>query len=171
MFGVTFQNDFLLADTIDANIRYFRELPEEQVKKAVVLAQAEEFIREREGGMKHRLSIRGNNISGGQKQRVLIARALASQPKFLILDDASSALDYRTDAKLRQALAQYRDTTKIIVAQRVSSIRSADLILVLDNGEIIGQGTHEELMEVCPDYAEIARVQMETEDEEVTAHA
>ena len=100
--------------------------------------------------MDYPLAVGGNNISGGQKQRVLIARAMAAEPKFLLLDDASSALDYATDAKLRRAIAEnLSETTKIIVAQRVSAIRHADLILVLEDGRVIGKGTHDELMQSC----------------------
>ena len=164
MFGVTFQNDFLFADAIGKNIDFFRDLDPAAVKKAAVLAQAEAFIEDK-GGMDATLTIRGNNASGGQRQRLLIARALAGDPKILVLDDASSALDYRTDADLRKALAEnYAHTTKFIVAQRVSSIRSADQILVLDGGEVIGHGTHDELMASCEAYREIAHIQMETEE-------
>ena len=105
--------------------------------------------------------MRGNNLSGGQKQRLLIARALAADPEILILDDASSALDYQTDAKLRRALRQnYRNTTTVIVAQRVSSLCHADLILVLQDGAVIGMGKHAELMEACEEYRIIAQTQM-----------
>ena len=167
-FGVTFQNDFLFADTMENNIDFFRSLPSDALRKAAVLAQAAQFIEEK-GGMQDRLTIRGNNRSGGQKQRLLIARALAGSPEILLLDDASSALDYQTDAQLRKALAEnFAGTTKIIVAQRVSSIRNADQILVLDNGEVIGHGTHDELMASCGSYQEIAHIQME--DGEVANH-
>ena len=106
------------------------------------------------------MNIRGANLSGGQKQRVLIARALAARPEILILDDSSSALDYRTDAELRRGIKEhYSDTTLVIVAQRVSSIRNADHILVLEDGAPIGYGTHEELMEGCGVYGEISRIQ------------
>ena len=125
-------------------------------------AQAKEFI-DSVGGMSYGVSVRGNNLSGGQKQRLLIARALAKNPEILILDDASSALDYRTDAVLRKALAErYSSTTSIIVAQRISSIKGADLIIVLEGGRMIGRGTHDELMENCPVYRDIAETQMGT---------
>lgn len=105
--------------------------------------------------------VRGNNLSGGQKQRLLIARALAAKPEILILDDASSALDYQTDARLRRALRQnYRNTTTVLVAQRVSSLRHADLILVLHDSQVLGMGTHEELMDSCEEYRMIAQTQM-----------
>ena len=107
------------------------------------------------------VAVRGNDLSGGQKQRLLIARALAGRPEILILDDASSALDYRTDSELRKALRSgYRDTTTVLIAQRVSSLRHADLILVLGDGCVIGAGTHEELMDTCDEYRTIAQTQM-----------
>ena len=105
--------------------------------------------------------VRGNNLSGGQKQRLLIARALAAEPEILVLDDASSALDYATDASLRRALREnYRHTTTVVVAQRISSLRHADLILVLDDGQVIGMGNHQQLMESCEEYRIIAHTQM-----------
>ena len=105
--------------------------------------------------------VRGNNLSGGQKQRLLIARALAADPEILILDDASSALDYRTDADLRRALREnHRNTTTVVVAQRVSSLRHADLILVLHDGKVIGAGNHAQLMNTCEEYRIIAETQM-----------
>jgi len=171
-FGVAMQNDFLVADTVENNIDFYRGLPKEDILAAAKIAQAEEFISEKEGGMDYSLAIKGNNLSGGQKQRLLIARAAASKPEILILDDSSSALDYRTDASLRRALSEnLRDTTKVIVAQRVSSIASADLILVLEDGRVIGQGKHEELLKTCEEYAHIAHIQMEaTSGEEVACH-
>ena len=111
--------------------------------------------------MNAEVMVRGNNLSGGQKQRLLIGRALAANPEILILDDASSALDYRTDANLRRALRQHhRDTTMVLVAQRVSSLRHADLILVLSDGIVIGAGDHDHLMESCDEYRIIAETQM-----------
>ena len=170
MFGVVFQNDFLVADTIEKNIDFYRDLGSDALRKAAVMAQASEFIAEKEGGMEYCLTVKGNNLSGGQKQRLLIARALASGPDILVLDDSSSALDYQTDAKLRKALSEsFENTTKVIIAQRVSSIKGADCILVLDGGDVIGQGTHDELMTSCEEYQHIARIQMETE-EEVAVH-
>lgn len=159
-FGVVFQNDFVMRGTIGENISFFRGLPEEDLTHAAGAAQAG-FIAEKEGGMAAEVTARGNNLSGGQKQRLLIARALAGKPDILVLDDASSALDYRTDANLRHALNRaYAGVTTIIVAQRVSSLRHADEILVLDDGKVLGQGTHEHLMNTCPEYALIARTQM-----------
>ena len=159
-FGVVFQNDFLAEGTIADNIRFFRDLSPEALEQAANDAQAD-FIREKDGGMDAEVVVRGNNLSGGQKQRLLIARALAANPEILILDDASSALDYRTDAELRRALrANYRRTTTVLVAQRISSLRHADLILMLHEGEVIGMGTHEELMNSCEEYRVIAQTQM-----------
>ena len=160
-FGVVFQNDILFADTIANNIDFGRNLPREQIEKAAECAQAKEFIEALPERYEHMLTAKGTNLSGGQKQRVLVARALAAQPEILILDDSSSALDYKTDAKLRQSIAQhYSGTTTVIIAQRVSSILYADHILVLDNGRTIGYGRHEELLKTCPNYAEISQSQM-----------
>lgn len=159
-FGVVFQNDFIMEGTIADNIRFFRDIPEEAVAAAAEHAQAH-FIWEKEGGMDFEVQVRGNNLSGGQKQRLLIARALAGDPEILVLDDASSALDYRTDADLRRALREnYRHTTTVLVAQRISSLRHADLILVLREGGVIGAGTHDQLMRSCEEYAMIAQTQM-----------
>jgi ATP-binding cassette subfamily B protein len=159
-FGVAFQNDFILEGSIAENIRFFRELDDAAVATAAEHAQAE-FVKEKEGGLDFQVQVRGNNLSGGQKQRLLIARALAGDPEILVLDDASSALDYRTDADLRRCLREhYRNTTTVVVAQRISSLRHADLILVMDDGVVIGAGNHETLMETCEEYQMIAKAQM-----------
>ena len=159
-FGIVFQNDFVAEGTIGENIRFFRDVSDEAVARAAEDAQAE-FIAHKEGGMNAEVVVRGNNLSGGQKQRLLIARALAADPEILILDDASSALDYRTDAKLRQSLREnHRNTTTVVVAQRISSLRHADLILVLSDGKVIGKGKHEALLETCDEYRIIAQAQM-----------
>ena len=159
-FGIVFQNDFVAEGTIGENIRFFRNVSDEAVARAAEDAQAE-FIAHKEGGMNAEVVVRGNNLSGGQKQRLLIARALAADPEILILDDASSALDYRTDAKLRQSLREnHRNTTTVVVAQRISSLRHADLILVLADGKVIGKGKHEALLETCDEYRIIAQAQM-----------
>lgn len=160
-FGVAFQNDFLMADSVRANIDYGRNLPEADILSAADSAQAGAFISELDGGLNYDLAQKAANLSGGQKQRLTIARALAGKPEILILDDSSSALDYETDAALRRALAgNYPSTTKIIIAQRVSSVRSADAILVLDDGRQIGLGTHEQLLRTCEEYALIYKAQM-----------
>ena len=159
-FGAVFQNDFLMSGSIKDNIGYFRDIDEAKIEKAAEFAQASDFIKAK-GGLDYELAVGANNISGGQKQRLLIARALASDPEILILDDSSSALDYMTDASLRKALSEhFAATTKIIIAQRVSSIRHADKILVLDDGKAVGYGTHEELMLTCDAYRETANEQM-----------
>lgn len=164
-FGVVFQNDFVAEGTAADNIRFFRDISDDALAQAVDFAQAD-FLRERPEGLKTPVQVRGNNLSGGQKQRLLIARALAAKPEVLILDDASSALDYATDASLRQSLYRnFQDTTTVVVAQRVSSLRHADLILVLDAGKIIGAGSHESLMADCETYRHIALTQMGAEKE------
>ena len=160
-FGVVFQNDTIFEDTIAGNVTLGREIQEKQVKEALFHAQASEFVEGRAEREEEALNIKGANLSGGQKQRVLIARALADRPEILVLDDSSSALDYRTDARLRKSIREnFTDTTLVMVAQRVSSIRNADLILVMEDGALIGRGTHEELMLNCSTYAEIAHSQM-----------
>ena len=122
---------------------------------------AQGFVESYEDAYDHEAAIRGANFSGGQKQRLLIARALAAGPEILILDDASSALDYRTDAELRRAIREHHGSaTMVVIAQRVSSILSMDEIIVLHEGEMIGRGTHAELMETCPEYRDICRTQM-----------
>ena len=159
-FGVVFQNDFLFADSILENLDFERAVTEADRELAIDTAQAD-FLRDIPRGTLADLSERGMNLSGGQRQRLLIARALAAKPEILLLDDCSSALDYRTDARLRKALrAAYGDTTKIIVAQRISAIRHADLILVLEDGRVVGSGTHEALLETCPLYRDLYEMQM-----------
>jgi len=159
-FGVVFQNDILFKKSIGENIRIGRNLSMERLEQAAKDAQAAFFVEET-GGMSASLEARGVNLSGGQKQRLLIARALAGRPEVLILDDSSSALDYQTDARLRQTIQkEYGDTTSIIIAQRVSSVKNCDRILVLEEGRMAGFGTHEELLHTCPLYQEISRLQM-----------
>lgn len=158
--GVVFQNDFLMADTIRENIRFERDTSDAEIAEAVECAQAD-FIYEKEKQLEEMLSVKGRNLSGGQQQRVLIARALAWDPRLLMLDDCSSALDYRTDRELRRALKERHGTaTTIIVAQRVSSVMGADQILVMDGGRIIGSGTHEALMISCDMYRELCSLQL-----------
>ena len=159
-FGVVFQNDMLFKDTLHHNIDMGRNLSTEELNKAMEVAQAIRFINE-SGGLEQDLAIKGANLSGGQKQRVLISRALAGHPEILILDDSSSALDYKTDARFRNALDDHFDaTTTIIIAQRISSIMHCDQILVLEDGLPLGLGTHEELMKTCDAYREISEIQM-----------
>lgn len=160
-FGVVFQNDVLFADTIASNIAFGRDLSRKQLEDAASYAQASEFIDSLGDRYDHVLSTKSANLSGGQKQRLLIARALAAGPEILILDDSSSALDYKTDSLLRKALKEnMKDTTTIIIAQRVSSIMHADHILVLEDGRALGYGTHRELLEKCGEYYEIFMSQM-----------
>jgi ATP-binding cassette subfamily B protein len=164
-FGVVFQNDFIKMTSIVENIRYYRDIPDEELLSAIQDAQASGFVEEK-GGLSGEVDIRGNNLSGGQKQRLLISRALAGKPEILILDDSSSALDYKTDANLRRALRKnYADSTKVIIAQRISSLRHADLILVMDDGAVIGVGKHEHLLETCEEYKMIADAQMGDREE------
>ena len=160
-FGVVFQNDTIFADTIANNIAFQRNITKENIKKAAMYAQAESFIEALNEKYEYSLASKGVNLSGGQRQRVLISRALAQHPEILILDDSSSALDYKTDANLRKELrTHYKDTTMIMVAQRVSSIMSLNKILVLEDGEAIGLGSHEDLLKTCPIYSEIYQSQM-----------
>ncbi len=161
MFGTVFQNDFLHVGTLGDNIDFGRHLQTDQLVRAAKAAQAD-FILKGKEGFQVNMASRGANLSGGQKQRVLLARALANHPQILLLDDSSSALDYKTDAALRRALAkEFQNCTKIIVAQRISSIRHANHILVLEEGHTVGYGTHETLLQTCPAYREIARIQTE----------
>ena len=158
--GVVFQYDFLMADTIRENIRFGRDIGDEAILPAIETAQAD-FIHQKEGGLDHELNMKGRNLSGGQQQRVLICRALAGDPRILLLDDCSSALDFRTDRELRHALRERHGlATTVIVAQRVSAVMASDLILVMDGGRIIGQGTHDELLLSCPMYRELCALQL-----------
>ena len=161
MFGSAMQNDFLYADTIEENIRFGRDITHDEIVSAAKTAQAEEFINATPDGFGHMHAVKGQNLSGGQKQRLLISRAVAGKPDILILDDSSSALDYKTDANLRRALASdMQGTTVITVAQRVSSVKSCDCILLISDGRISGIGTHEELLRTCAEYREISESQM-----------
>ena len=160
-FGVVFQNDMVFYNTLRENIRFGRNLDETALMQAVEDAVAAEYIGSLEEGLDYQEDIKGANLSGGQKQRLLISRALAGNPEILILDDSSSALDYKTDAALRKAIFErHRASTTIMIAQRVSSIQSMTHILVMDNGRCIGYGTHEELLKTCPAYLYIYRTQM-----------
>ena len=164
-FGVVFQSDFLMSASIRENIDFERNVPPENIPKAAECARAADFISALEEGYETRLAVRGANFSGGQKQRLLIARALAGDPEILVLDDSSSALDYKTDAQLRRSLAEeYPDATVLMVAQRISSVRGADKILVLDGGRAVGFGTDKELMQTCDVYRRIYDSQRGTEN-------
>ena len=163
-FGVVFQNDAIFADSIRENVTFGREVSDEAMRRAAKDAMAMGFIEGYEDSYDHAAAIHGANFSGGQKQRLLIARALAANPEILILDDASSALDYRTDAELRRAIREHHgQATTVVIAQRVSSILAMDEILVMHDGEMIGRGTHEALMASCPVYRDIYRTQMSEE--------
>lgn len=158
--GIVFQSDFLMADTIRENIRFGREIADPDIFEAINCAQAS-FIHKKDGVLDHELNVKGRNLSGGQQQRVLISRALAGDPRILLLDDCSSALDFRTDRELRHALrVRHGQATTIIVAQRVSAVMAADQILVMDKGRIIGQGKHDELVRTCPMYRELCTLQL-----------
>ena len=160
-FGVVFQNDVIFADSIRENVAFGREVTDKMLRRASKDAMAQGFIEGYEDAYDHEAAIHGANFSGGQKQRLLIARALAADPEILILDDASSALDYRTDAELRRAIREHHgDATTVVIAQRISSIMALDEILVLHEGRMIGRGTHAELMASCPEYQDIYRTQM-----------
>ena len=160
-FGVVFQNDMIFEDSIFENINLQRCLSQEEVEVAADCAQIKKHIDTMNDGFESAVSIKGANLSGGQKQRLLISRALAAKPEILILDDSSSALDYKTDAMLRNTIKKHlKETTTVIVAQRVSSVMNSDLIIVVEDGEIVGKGTHEELLLTCEEYREISRLQM-----------
>ena len=161
LFGSVFQNDIVFNDTLKENILFGRNLNDEQLSTAIQDAQAYEYISQLKEGLDYKADIKGANLSGGQKQRLLISRALAGNPAILILDDSSSALDYKTDALLRKAIAEHHnDSTLIMIAQRVSSIQNADQILVLEDGRCIGHGTHSQLLESCDYYRNIYESQM-----------
>lgn len=162
--GYVTQRAVLFAGTVKNNIFFGESAAEnsgENLSSALSLSQSEEFVSRLDGGADHEIAQLGRNVSGGQKQRLSIARALARKPEILIFDDSFSALDYRTDAALCEGLAkELPETTKIIVAQRISTVRHADRIIVLDRGEAVGTGTHDELMKTCPVYREIAESQL-----------
>ena len=163
--GIVFQNDFLMADTLRENIRFGREINDQSLMTATERAQAE-FIRQHEDQLDFALNVRGRNLSGGQQQRVLISRALAGKPRLLLLDDCSSALDYKTDLALRHAIREaYQNTTTVLVAQRVSAVMAADHSLVMDHGKVVGYGKHGALKESCPLYHDLCLLQLGSEQQ------
>ena len=164
--GYVPQKGVLFSGTIDSNIRYGKEdASEAEVQRAAEVAQAWDFIQEKEEKMESEIAQGGTNVSGGQKQRLSIARAIAKRPEIYIFDDSFSALDYKTDVVLRRALKkETKDATTLIVAQRISTILHADRILVLDEGRVVGQGTHKELLKSCEVYRQIAMSQLSEEE-------
>ena len=167
--GYVSQKAVIFSDTVENNITYGDNgkgnKTDEQIKKAIEVAQAKEFVEKMEDGYKTLMAEGGTNVSGGQKQRLSIARAIARDPEFYIFDDSFSALDYKTDSLLRKKLKEYtKEVTTLIVAQRIGTIMNADKILVLDNGKCVGQGTHKELLENCEVYRQIALSQLSKEE-------
>ena len=164
--GFVPQKNILFSGTISTNIKYSDPaMSDERMKEAGEIAQAKEFIEEKESGYDSEIAQGGNNVSGGQKQRIAIARALAKKAQIYVFDDSFSALDFKTDVNLRQAIKEkLSGATVIMVAQRVGTIKNADKIIVLDEGKIVGQGTHEELLKNCAVYADIAKSQLSEEE-------
>ena len=164
--GLVPQKPYLFSGTVATNLRYGNQLAsDEELWRALEIAQARDFVERMPGGLDATIAQGGTNVSGGQRQRLAIARALVHQPQIYVFDDSFSALDYATDARLRSALAtEVTGATVIIVAQRVSTIRQADQILVLDGGQIVARGTHGELMDSSETYREIVLSQL-TEQE------
>ena len=164
--GFVPQKGVLFSGNIESNIKFADEnISDEQMRKAAEIAQAIEFINEKENKFNSEISQGGSNVSGGQKQRLSIARALAKNPKILLFDDSFSALDYKTDVKLRKTLRkEMAGVTTIIVAQRIATILNADKIIVMNEGKIVGVGKHQELLETCPTYLEIAESQLSEEE-------
>ena len=174
--GYVPQKGVLFSGTIESNLKYGKEdATEEEIRRAARIAQATDFIEEKEEKYQSPIAQGGSNVSGGQKQRLSIARAIAKDPEIYIFDDSFSALDYKTDVTLRSALQkETKGSTTLIVAQRISTILHADQIIVLDEGNIVGKGTHEELLQTCPVYQQIAKSQLSEDDlkkaREVSAH-
>lgn len=160
--GFVPQKGVLFSGTIATNLRFGKkDATDEEIREAAEIAQAADFIEEKPGQYESEIAQGGSNVSGGQKQRLAIARAIAKKPKIFVFDDSFSALDMKTDAALRKALEKrVKDSAVLIVAQRISTILHADQILVLDDGRIVGKGTHEELLDSCGVYEQIARSQL-----------
>ena len=174
MFGVAMQNDFICADTVEENINFGRGLGHGDIVRAARIAQAEEYIEHFPEKYERMLTANGTNISGGQRQRLTIARALVGSPQILILDDSTSAVDTKTDAKIREGLASYLpNTTKLIIAQRISSVQDADRIIVMEGGRIKDIGNHDELLKTSEIYRETFTSQnkMSAEGEEAAETA
>ena len=177
--GYVSQRAVMFSGTVESNVAYGEKkgltFTEEKVKEAVRIAQGQDFVEKKEDGHQAFVSQGGTNFSGGQKQRLSIARAVCREPEIFLFDDSFSALDYKTDKQLRQALKrELAGATSVIVAQRIGTIRDADLIVVLEEGKVVGKGTHDELMQNCEVYREIAYSQLSEEElngqREVTAH-
>ena len=164
--GFVPQKGVLFSGTIASNLRFGKkDAADEEIEKAAEIAQAMEFILQKDEQFNSYISQGGSNVSGGQKQRLAIARAIAKNPQIFVFDDSFSALDMKTDAALRKALSKHvKHATEIVVAQRISTILHADQILVLDDGEIVGKGTHKELMESCEVYQQIAKSQLSAKE-------
>lgn len=159
-FGAVFQNDMIFKDSLYNNIDFGRNISKDEIDKAIKDALADEYINALDKGLEYQADIKGANLSGGQKQRLLVARALAGRPQILVLDDSSSALDYKTDSAMRKAIKEnHKESTLILIAQRVSSVMGMDKIMVMDNGKCIGLGTHKQLMESCSAYRETYEMQ------------
>ena len=164
--GYVPQQGMLFSGTVESNLKFAGEsVTDDAMREAAAIAQATGFIEEREGGFGSEISQGGGNISGGQRQRLSIARALAKRPEVVVFDDSFSALDYKTDARLREELARtQKEAAIVVVAQRIATIMHADQVVVLDDGQVVGQGTHEELLRSCPAYLEIAQSQLSAKE-------
>ena len=164
--GYVPQQGMLFSGTVESNLKFAGEsVTDDAMREAAAIAQATGFIEEREGGFGSEISQGGGNISGGQRQRLSIARALAKRPEVVVFDDSFSALDYKTDARLREELERtQKEAAIVVVAQRIATIMHADQVIVLDDGQVVGQGTHEELLRSCPAYLEIAQSQLSAKE-------
>ena len=164
--GYVPQQGMLFSGTVESNLKFAGEsVTDDAMREAAAIAQATGFIEEREGGFSSEISQGGGNISGGQRKRLSIARALAKHPEVMVFDDSFSALDYKTDARLREELARtQKEAAIVVVAQRIATIMHADQVVVLDDGQVVGQGTHEELLRSCPAYLEIAQSQLSAKE-------
>ena len=164
--GYVPQQGMLFSGTVESNLKFAGEsVTDDAMREAAAIAQATGFIEEREGGFGSEISQGGGNISGGQRQRLSIARALAKHPEVMVFDDSFSALDYKTDARLREELERtQKEAAIVVVAQRIATIMHADQVVVLDDGQVVGQGTHEELLRSCPAYLEIAQSQLSAKE-------